>query len=59
MGPRRPGLDNARAVHGRSQFAACFDGTDRFVIRSFVTADLGRSRHARSDDSRVIAGRFS
>lgn len=52
-------LDNARAVHGRSQFEARFDGTDRFVVRSFVTCDLGRSRHARLEDSRVIAGRFS
>lgn len=52
-------LDNARAVHGRSPFAPRFDGTDRFVVRSFVTCDLGRSRHARFGDSRMIAGRFS
>jgi L-asparagine oxygenase len=52
-------IDNQRAVHGRSPFLAQFDGSDRFVIRSFVTTDLARSRYARSNDSRTIAARFS
>jgi L-asparagine oxygenase len=52
-------IDNHRTVHGRSPFAARFDGTDRFVARSFVITDLTRTRHAREADSRVIAGRFS
>ena len=29
-------VDNRRAVHGRSAFRARFDGSDRFVVRSFV-----------------------
>ncbi|MEV6012018.1 TauD/TfdA family dioxygenase [Streptomyces sp. NPDC051976] len=59
----RPGqmllVDNHRAVHGRSVFAARFDGTDRFVSRSFVTADPARTRHARPGNSRVVAAAFS
>jgi L-asparagine oxygenase len=52
-------LDNNRVAHGRSNYIARFDGTDRFIIRSFVVRDLAKSRHARDGDSRVIAGRFS
>lgn len=52
-------LDNARVVHGRSPFTPRFDGRDRFVVRSFVTCDLIKSRHARPNDSRVIGGQFS
>ena len=52
-------LDNARVVHGRSIFRPRFDGTDRFVVRSFVTSDLRRSRHARPGDSRMITARYS
>lgn len=52
-------LDNKRAAHGRSDFIAQFDGTDRFVIRSFVVRDLDRSRHARAEDSRLVLASFS
>lgn len=52
-------LDNKRAAHGRSDFIARFDGTDRFVIRSFVVRDLDRSRHARTGDSRLVLASFS
>jgi L-asparagine oxygenase len=52
-------LDNKRAAHGRSDFIARFDGTDRFVIRSFVVRDLDRSRHARVGDSRLVLASFS
>lgn len=52
-------LDNHRAVHGRSPFEPRFDGTDRFIVRSFVVTDLVKSRHARGGDSRVVVGRFS
>lgn len=31
-------VDNHRAVHGRSSFHPKFDGSDRFIIRSFVSA---------------------
>ncbi|MGW0754837.1 TauD/TfdA family dioxygenase [Streptomyces sp. NPDC002587] len=52
-------LDNGRAIHGRSAFRARFDGTDRFVLRSFVVRDLGRSRHARVGNGRIVAARYS
>jgi L-asparagine oxygenase len=52
-------VDNHRAVHGRSSFAARFDGTDRFVIRSFVVRDLAKSRHARPRNGRAIGAEFS
>lgn len=43
-------IDNQRAVHGRSPFTPRYDGTDRFIIRSFVTFDLEKSRYARNDE---------
>jgi L-asparagine oxygenase len=49
-------LDNMCAVHGRSPYSAAYDGTDRFLVRSFVTTDLAASRPARPDDSRSISG---
>jgi L-asparagine oxygenase len=33
-------VDNRRAVHGRSEFRARFDGTDRWLQRTFVVDDL-------------------
>ena len=52
-------VDNNRAVHGRSPFHPRFDGGDRFVIRSFVTNDLAKSRYARLDNGRTVGGRYS
>jgi L-asparagine oxygenase len=52
-------LDNLRTAHGRSPFRARFDGTDRFVVRSFITRDLNRSRHARPRDCRTISASCS
>ncbi|HRW37611.1 MAG: TauD/TfdA family dioxygenase [Acidimicrobiales bacterium] len=45
-------VDNARCVHGRSPFSARFDGTDRWLQRSFVVEDLAPS--AADRDGRVI-----
>jgi L-asparagine oxygenase len=36
-------VDNHRAVHGRSPFTARFDGTDRWLQRTFVVDDLAPS----------------
>jgi Fe(II)/alpha-ketoglutarate-dependent arginine beta-hydroxylase len=36
-------VDNKRAVHGRRPFQARYDGTDRWLRRINVTADLGKS----------------
>jgi L-asparagine oxygenase len=52
-------IDNHRTVHGRSSFTARYDGTDRFIARSFVVADLEASEHARPNGTRTIAARFS
>lgn len=52
-------LDNNRVAHGRSDYAARFDGTDRFIIRSFAVRDLAKSRLGREADSRVVTARFS
>lgn len=43
----RPGdllvIDNHTCIHGRSSFAARYDGTDRWLQRAFVVADLAPS----------------
>jgi L-asparagine oxygenase len=49
-------IDNTVAVHGRSSFTPRFDGTDRWLQRTFVVADLAAS--ARDRVGRVIATRF-
>jgi len=49
-------LDNNVAVHGRSPFTARFDGTDRWLQRSFVVADLAPSAGQRT--GRVITTEF-
>lgn len=50
-------VDNHRAVHGRSSFRARFDGTDRWLQRSFVVDSLGPSASER--DGRVITTSFA
>jgi len=54
-------IDNKRAVHGRSPFTPKFDGSDRFIIRSFVTLDLNQSVHARNNvmNARMIEAKYS
>lgn len=47
-------IDNHRALHGRTPFAAHYDGTDRWLLRSFVTKDLRRSEADRPADSRIV-----
>ncbi len=50
-------IDNTVAVHGRSPFTPRFDGTDRWLQRSFVVADLMPSAAERV--GRIIATRFN
>ncbi len=50
-------VDNAVAVHGRRPFAARFDGTDRWLQRAFVVADLAPSAAERV--GRVLTTRFA
>jgi L-asparagine oxygenase len=49
-------IDNHRAVHGRSPFPARFDGTDRWLQRSFVVGDLAPSAGERN--GRIITTRW-
>ncbi|MFC9294744.1 clavaminate synthase [Streptomyces sp. NPDC057011] len=48
-------VDNRTAIHGRSEFAARFDGTDRWLRRCFAVTDIRRSRAVRPPGSRVCA----
>lgn len=50
-------VDNARCVHGRSPFRARFDGTDRWLQRTFVVEDLAPSAGERA--GRVITTDWS
>ncbi|MBA3303300.1 MAG: TauD/TfdA family dioxygenase, partial [Acidimicrobiia bacterium] len=50
-------VDNAAAVHGRTPFTPRFDGTDRWLQRTFVVADLAASADERT--GRVVTTRFA
>lgn len=47
-------IDNRRTVHGRSSFAPRYDGFDRWLQRSFVVRDLGKSAGDRQPGERII-----
>jgi len=47
-------VDNRVAVHGRSAFTPRYDGKDRWLQRTFVMADIRRSRDHRTDDGPVL-----
>ena len=49
-------IDNTRAVHGRSPFTPRYDGTDRWLQRTFIVADLAPSTLERN--GRVITTQF-
>ncbi len=49
-------IDNHRVVHARSPFRARFDGSDRWLQRTFVVSDLTPSAAARA--GRIITTRF-
>ncbi|WP_371645511.1 MULTISPECIES: TauD/TfdA family dioxygenase [unclassified Streptomyces] len=48
-------IDNRITVHGRTAFHPRYDGTDRWLQRTYVTADLRRSRDHRPHDGHVLA----
>jgi L-asparagine oxygenase len=50
-------IDNRRAVHGRSHFKPRFDGSDRFLVRSFVTFDFRKSAWVRK--GRMVKAMYS
>ena len=49
-------VDNTVAVHGRSPFTPRFDGTDRWLQRSFVMSDLLDAEGQL--DGRIVSTRF-
>ena len=50
-------VDNRRCVHGRSPFRARFDGTDRWLQRTFVVPSLAPSASERT--GRVVTTSFA
>ncbi|WP_371784933.1 TauD/TfdA family dioxygenase [Streptosporangium subroseum] len=49
-------VDNRVTVHGRTAFQPRYDGRDRWLQRTFVCADLRRSRAWRPGDGHVLTG---
>lgn len=47
-------MDNQRVLHGRTRFAPRFDGTDRWLQRVSVTADIRKWGSSRGNRFRVI-----
>ncbi|KIF66774.1 L-asparagine oxygenase [Streptomyces sp. AcH 505] len=47
-------VDNRVTVHGRTEFTPRYDGTDRWLQRTFVLTDLRRSRSLRPSDGYVL-----
>ncbi len=47
-------FDNHRVLHGRTAFTPRFDGTDRWLQRILITADLRKLRPARVNHLRVV-----
>jgi L-asparagine oxygenase len=52
-------VDNRHAFHGRTPFQARSDGRDRWLLRTYLTRDLARSRSVRPGDRRVIDTDYS
>ncbi|MCU7728832.1 TauD/TfdA family dioxygenase [Actinoplanes sp. KI2] len=48
-------VDNRVTAHGRTSFTPRYDGRDRWLQRTFVAANLRRSRDRRPGDGYVIA----
>ncbi|MER6916015.1 TauD/TfdA family dioxygenase [Streptomyces sp. NPDC000594] len=48
-------VDNRVAVHGRSRFTPRYDGSDRWLQRTFVAADVRRCRSHRVGDGHVLS----
>jgi hypothetical protein len=51
-------IDNRRAAHARTPFRARFDGTDRWLQRTFVVDSLADSAADREIGSRIIRTEF-
>jgi L-asparagine oxygenase len=47
-------IDNHDAFHGRTSFRRYGNGQDRWLLRTFITRDLSRSRVHRPGDRRIV-----
>jgi L-asparagine oxygenase len=47
-------IDNHDTFHGRTSFRCHGDGTDRWLLRTFITRDLSRSRVHRPGNGRIV-----
>ncbi len=47
-------IDNHDAFHGRTSFRRHGNGQDRWLLRTFITRDLSRSRGDRPGDRRIV-----
>jgi L-asparagine oxygenase len=47
-------VDNHDSFHGRTSFRRHGDGNDRWLLRTFITRDLSRSRVHRPADGRIV-----
>ena len=47
-------IDNHDAFHGRTSFRRHGNGQDRWLLRTFITRDLSRSRADRPGDRRIV-----
>lgn len=47
-------IDNRRAVHGRTEFEALYDGNDRWLQRMYVSRDLELAEQDRYKNERII-----
>lgn len=50
-------IDNSKIVHGRSEFTARYDGTDRWLIRGLIRKEL--PPHSEREGSVITTTRFS
>lgn len=51
-------IDNRRAIHGRTQFAARFDGYDRWLQRVLIRRELPKVGGDRKHNERIIRTKF-
>lgn len=51
-------IDNRRAIHGRTQFKARFDGLDRWLQRVLIRKQLPFTGHDRNYNERIVRTKF-
>jgi L-asparagine oxygenase len=51
-------INNKKVLHSRSEFPANFDGNDRWLIRSYVSRNLGSVADDLCSGGRIVKPRF-